>query len=426
MAEELTSYLEEKQIKVTYLHSDIITLNRQDVLDNLRLGKFDVLVGINLLREGLDLPEVSLVVILDADKEGFLRSRSSLIQTMGRAARHVDSQVILYADRITKSMQGAIEEVERRREIQMAYNKKQGITPISIEKEIRKKLIDGEALRKDILKRTGLSVSAGIGPSKLLAKMASEYRKPGGVTVVDDQSLSIQSFLRDRPATAIPGIGHARSVHCERMGWVTAWDIACANNDALREHFGRPGIDLKRELNGEVLSGVCHIPAPPKSISRARSFHAIKDHGLLWAHVLRHLEYTVLKMRRQSLAARGLSLWLRDSRYSYESTHVSLTQPLDTEEHLQPYVTRCFKKLWNRNMGYTQAGLSLWGLQPRGDTQLSLFEDPAKTLEDESLQKSLDEVHDRFGRDAVTRASALPVKSGTKRGFEMPEMESVS
>lgn len=284
----------------------------------------------------------------------------------------------------------------------------------------------GEALRKDILKRTGLSVSAGIGPSKLLAKMASEYRKPGGVTVVDDQSLSIQSFLRDRPATAIPGIGHARSVHCERMGWVTAWDIACANNDALREHFGRPGIDLKRELNGEVLSGVCHIPAPPKSISRARSFHAIKDHGLLWAHVLRHLEYTVLKMRRQSLAARGLSLWLRDSRYSYESTHVSLTQPLDTEEHLQPYVTRCFKKLWNRNMGYTQAGLSLWGLQPRGDTQLSLFEDPAKTLEDESLQKSLDEVHDRFGRDAVTRASALPVKSGTKRGFEMPEMESVS
>ena len=140
MAEELTSYLEEQKIKVTYLHSDIVTLNRQDVLDNLRLGKFDVLVGINLLREGLDLPEVSLVVILDADKEGFLRSRSSLIQTMGRAARHENSEVILYADKITKSIEGAMEEVERRRKVQIAYNKKHGIIPKSIKKEVRKNL----------------------------------------------------------------------------------------------------------------------------------------------------------------------------------------------------------------------------------------------------------------------------------------------
>ncbi len=149
MAEELTSYLEEKKIKVTYLHSDIVTLNRQDVLDNLRLGKFDVLVGINLLREGLDLPEVSLVVILDADKEGFLRSRSSLIQTMGRAARHVDSEVILYADNMTKSMDAAIGEVERRRVIQIAYNKKHNITPTSIEKAVRAKLIDQEAKEEE-------------------------------------------------------------------------------------------------------------------------------------------------------------------------------------------------------------------------------------------------------------------------------------
>jgi len=144
MAEELSSYLEEQNIKVAYLHSDIQTLERQDILDRLRKGEYDVLVGINLLREGLDLPEVSLVAILDADKEGFLRSRTSLIQTMGRAARHVEAQVIMYADNITKSMKSAIEEVERRRNIQLKYNKKYHKKPLGIKKEIRARLIDEE------------------------------------------------------------------------------------------------------------------------------------------------------------------------------------------------------------------------------------------------------------------------------------------
>lgn len=142
MAEELTSYLQERNLKVAYLHSDVETLDRQDILDSLRLGEFDVLVGINLLREGLDLPEVSLVIILDADKEGFLRSRSSLIQTMGRAARNVDSKVILYADVMTKSMEAAIDEVNRRREIQIKYNKDHGITPQTIIKAVRDKLVE--------------------------------------------------------------------------------------------------------------------------------------------------------------------------------------------------------------------------------------------------------------------------------------------
>jgi excinuclease ABC subunit B len=144
MAEELSAFLIEKQIKVTYLHSDIDTLERTNILDDLRKGNYDVLVGINLLREGLDLPEVSLVAILDADKEGFLRSDTSLIQTMGRAARHVLGQVVMYADTITGSMDRAIAEVTRRRNIQLTYNKEHNLTPIQIVKPIREKLIDQE------------------------------------------------------------------------------------------------------------------------------------------------------------------------------------------------------------------------------------------------------------------------------------------
>ncbi|MBX4205005.1 MAG: excinuclease ABC subunit UvrB [Candidatus Doudnabacteria bacterium] len=149
MAEELSNYLTEYRIRVHYLHSEIDTLKRLEILRDLRLGVYDVVVGINLLREGLDLPEVSLVAILDADKEGFLRSETSLVQTMGRAARHVEGHVIMYADRITGSMQRAMDEVIRRRKIQEDYNKEHGITPQTIIKQIKETRLAGKKAEEE-------------------------------------------------------------------------------------------------------------------------------------------------------------------------------------------------------------------------------------------------------------------------------------
>ena len=154
MAEDLTDYLDEHGIRVRYLHSDIDTVERVEIIRDLRLGEFDVLVGINLLREGLDIPEVSLVAILDADKEGFLRSERSLVQTIGRAARNANGRVIMYADKITDSMKYAIDETNRRRTIQEAYNKEHGITPKTIHKNIRDLIAITHAVEKEETPKT--------------------------------------------------------------------------------------------------------------------------------------------------------------------------------------------------------------------------------------------------------------------------------
>jgi excinuclease ABC subunit B len=156
MAEDLCNFLQEEGLRVQYLHSEVETIERVEILRKLRLKEFDCLVGVNLLREGLDLPEVSLVAIFDADKEGFLRSEVSLIQLAGRAARNINGKVIMYADQVTGSMREAIKESERRRKVQVEFNKKHKITPATIKKKIQEGIKDEEEAGKIVIDSTGL------------------------------------------------------------------------------------------------------------------------------------------------------------------------------------------------------------------------------------------------------------------------------
>lgn len=200
MAEDLTDYLKEVGVKVTYLHSDIDTIERMEIIRDLRLGKYDVLVGINLLREGLDLPEVSLIAILDADKEGFLRSETSLIQTIGRAARNIQGRVIMYGDKITGSMERAISETNRRRQIQHEYNIEHGITPRSIVKGVRK-IIEATLVAEDQpayegkLSRDEIdAIISGLEAAMLKAAESLEFEKAADIR---DKIIELRKSIKD-------------------------------------------------------------------------------------------------------------------------------------------------------------------------------------------------------------------------------------
>ena len=204
MAEDLTDYMKEVGIRVKYLHSDIDTLERAEIIRDLRLDVFDVLVGINLLREGLDIPEITLVAILDADKEGFLRSETSLIQTVGRAARNSEGHVIMYADTVTDSMRVAIEETNRRRAIQQAYNEEHGITPTTIQKAVRDLIAISKKVAQEELNFSKSPESMNRGELEKLIKEVEKKMKAAAselnfemAATLRDQMIELRKMMED-------------------------------------------------------------------------------------------------------------------------------------------------------------------------------------------------------------------------------------
>lgn len=282
------------------------------------------------------------------------------------------------------------------------------------------------ALQADITRSVGISMSVGIAPTKLLAKMASEYQKPAGVTVVllpptpyalppHPACLSLESFLKNRPEAAIPGIGPARQVHAASLNWQTAWDFANAEQKTVVHLFGRPGRDLQEELKGIPVTSVVTHGAPPKSVSRGRSFRMTNDRNRVLSLLVEHVSICVLRMRGEGLACRRIALWLRDATFRYVGDQIRLPRAMNTEDALLPYARHCLERLWRSLRGCTQAGIALHDLIPAGPAQYSLFTEPQNIDRAEQVQETLDAIRTRFGRSSIVRATGLEKASTRPR-----------
>lgn len=278
-----------------------------------------------------------------------------------------------------------------------------------------------QEMQSQILRMTDLSVSIGVAPSKLLAKMAGEERKPAGITVV--QKRDIEAFLKRRPAAAIPGIGRQRQIRTDAHGWHTAWDIATARESALRGICGRTGIELQQELLGTMLFPVAEDTRPPKSISRCRTFKTTDNRETGKAHLLKHLEYCVLKMRRWDLGCTDVSVWVRTPDFAYRGSHRKLEKLCIIADDIAGAALTALGSLTWHGQRFNQIGLALSGLRASDVRQQSLFDDPDRVIASEKLQEAMDALHGRFGRDSVTRASALPVTSGTVKELDYSIVE---
>lgn len=278
-------------------------------------------------------------------------------------------------------------------------------------------------VQNHIIRSTDIGVSIGVAPSKTLAKMAGEEHKPRGVTVLQTQS-EIDAFLKRRSSTAIPGIGRKREVDVLARGWETAYDIAYADEVVLKQLFGIGVVELSQELRGILVYAVTQETAPPKSISRARSFYPTDDSSILWAYAVQHLCYCILKMRRYGLATRGISVWLRHDDYSGgDSGVIKLPRAYDTDLDLIPFARRCFQRARHYNRRYTQVALAFWHLVPGGTVQYSLFTDPVQTNRTHDLQQSLDGLRTRYGRDMVIPGAALPITDNKRPGFTVTTID---
>ena len=269
----------------------------------------------------------------------------------------------------------------------------------------------GKEVQREVQANVGLSVSAGIAPTKLLAKMASEYQKPAGVTAIGDQKglISIEAFLADRPAAAIPGIGSKRKTHADLYNWTTALDVAKAPKETIIHLFGRPGLELQQELSGIALWAVEEDTRPPKSISRCRSFRRTTEKDLVLGFILQHTTHCIRKMRRHHLSCTHVSVWVRGTDYAHASRARKLPQPLDTEDEIIPYIQSCFARLYHPSTQYTQVGICLSGLQATGGDQYSLFESTDTLDKAHNIQDSLDEVRKRYGRDSIMRGRGVAI-----------------